>query len=381
MPRPLYGAIAGALLLLYRHTPDCVVLYNCYRPPFRAIHHACRRLGVPVLHYEKGMLPHSFQLDPQGINAASSLAAETRPGPADAGLVERELQEVRRELFGTGQSGWGQPAQRVGPAELRRRLAVPEGRRVLLYVGQVEADSNMVAFSPHFGANAQAVRFLLSALPPDSDWFLLGKAHPKEHQDASAPQGLLDGRGAWTAGAHVHDCLELADCVASINSAVVLEAMLLHKPVVLLGRGVFSGKGVALEYDGRNPGEIASALSARRLAPFAEDGLIDYWCWRVACRWLYRCRPQDLPAEGRRAARDMLAAMPAGGRPSPEQVMELLDPLLALGRERERDLAAELQRLERRSQRLERIMNRWPVRLYRAARGLLRPVGEEQRDE
>jgi glycosyltransferase involved in cell wall biosynthesis len=361
----IYGNLVEALLLLYRHTPDCVVLYNPYRPVRRPLLRASEELGVSVLYFEKGMLPASFQLDHAGINGGSSFAAETDVWSFEPQRVAQQLEEVREELFGGGKTGWDQGTGPVGPDELRRQLGLPAGRRVLLYVGQLNRDSNLVAFSPHFATNADALRFVSETLSDQPDWVILGKKHPKGEDDDSALQGLLGERGLWTGDVHLHDCLDLADCVVSINSSVVLEALLKHKPVVLLGRGVFSGKGVAFEYEGTNQEELREALAEAPLDPFGQEEVIDYWCWRAACRWLYRCRPEDLPGEARRAAEYVLKRGQRGKAPPPERVVDLLASLADAAK---RDAASTRTQLRKYRGSYEHIMGKWPVRAYRAVK-------------
>jgi capsular polysaccharide export protein len=330
----VYGATCGAVWLLHRHLPDAVIVYNPYWLEHRPLVGAARALGIPVFYYEKGMLPRSFQLDERGINAESSLAVATEAEPADPARVERELKKLRDELFGEGETGWSQPAGRVGAENLRERLAVERGRRILLYVGQVNSDTNMTEFSPHFDSNREAVAFLTELLPADSDWFVLGKKHPKGDDRDAEMRRLLAGRGTWAQDVHLHDCLDLADCVVSINSSVVLEALLKHRHVVLLGRGIFNGKGVAYEYDDLNHEEMWRAFSRDPMKPPADAEKIDYWCWRATCRWLYRCRPQDLPGEGRRAADYVLERLTGPADVHAEDVLELLPPLVQLVRRR-----------------------------------------------
>lgn len=294
--------LMSVLQLLVESRPDVVVLYNGYQPHAYALRSICQKARIPVLVMEKGLLANSMQLDSRGINAESTLAQETVPSAHDPERVACDLTALRKELFGGGVTGWQQSANRIGADALRKRLGLTEKNRLLLYIGQVRSDSNLLFFSPHFRGNDDALRFLADHLQ-DRSWFILGKRHPFGEDDDAAIRRMLNGRGAWMDDIHLHDALELADAVVSINSSVVFESLLLKKPTILLGRGLFSGKGIALEYDGKNGKRIGEFLRAPCL--MADEHLIEYWCWRTACEWLYRTRPEDIAGESLRAARQI----------------------------------------------------------------------------
>jgi hypothetical protein len=393
--------LLAVLELLVEHRPHAVVLYNGFHPYALAMRCLCEKLGVAVLLMEKGLLAHSFQLDPRGINAESSLARETKPSLHDPEQIKQDLTALRAELFGNGVTGWDQNAGRIGGDALRQRLGLTRDARVLLYVGQVKSDSNIIFFSPYFRGNEEALRFLTEHLPKDEDWFILGKRHPFGEDDDAAIRRMLGDSGAWLDDVHLHDALEAAAAVVSINSSVVFESLLLRKPTILLGRGLFNGKGVAFEYDGENAESLRQFL--REARPPCGTDMLDYWCWRTAFQWLFRTRPETIESESRRVA--AVVARAAEGTEFSDKMLgsivwsavraqvhvshSLAQDVAALRRERdaacvERDTArverdatyversSALAEAERFRIGLEIARNRLPVRIYRSLRRMFR---------
>ncbi len=263
---------------------------------------AARRPGLPVLYVERGPLPDTLQVDPQGVNGGAAFArAAFVQEPAPLSAAEREeLGAYVEWVRGCGASAWEQP-EAESAHSLRRRLAIPEGARVLFFPGQVTGDTNVLLNCPNFAGNADVVAFLAELVRQRPHWHLVVKPHPKAVDPLEEPADGVDGRFVLCPDAHVHALIEMADLVATINSSVGCEAALMGKPVVQLGRSLLSGKGVVYEPSGREEaarrlgelmdGEPAPAASERRRDAFFHHFLFEF---------LYRF---DELAEGRGAAR------------------------------------------------------------------------------
>jgi len=359
-------AVASAFAVS-KHLPDCAVLYNPYESPGYILDRICEHLGIPRLFFEKGPLPRSFALDTKGMNAGSSFASESTRSPRPQARIHRDLELLRKEIFGTGKTGWKQSVDRVGTGALRQRLCIGDKVRVILYVGQLNRDSNISMFSPFFQSNAEALRFLVGLIRPGDDVFILAKKHPYGEDDDDAIRKLLGSAGCCTSEVHLHDCLDLADVVVSINSSVVFDALLLHTPTVLLGKGLFNGKQVALEYNGENEADVRTFIEG--VGPRLEEKTIDYWCWRGAFEWLFRCRDSDIAPESRRACR--LIERVGEQRPgySEDRARDALVDILSMSWKAFERVSAERDACKRA---LQSIRNKPPVRLYRAVKRRVR---------
>lgn len=245
-------------VILRHYRPDAVLVWNGMLSQRAVIASTARQRGIEVRYCERGMFPGSWYADPAGINAASSLVkgplAPGLPDALDAPLGpqrRREILDRIAEVSRAGASAWGQPPLR-GPQVWRSELGIPAGARVVFFPLQVNADTNMQFFSPHFTSSVEALAAVAEALAGSDDWFLLVKPHPK----GSYPPGevervtALARRGRVAADINLHDALALAALVVTINSNAAAEAAWSDRPVLQLGRGVLTGKGIVSQYEG-----------------------------------------------------------------------------------------------------------------------------------
>jgi len=261
------GAAEASLIEAARHIdyvldsyqPDVVLVWNglVWHPAVAAAR--ARRKGIPVWHCEKGALPGTWYADPLGINATSSLVLEpSAPGLHE--VLEAPLPPDRRaavlseldRIAQAGASAWEQPELR-GPDGWRRQLAIPDGAKVLFFPLQVDADTNMRFFSPHFAGSLDALEAVVEALQDRDDWFVLVKPHPKGTYRQDRLQRAVASRGRCTRTINLHDAVALASLVVTINSTVAAEAAWRNRPVLQLGRGILSGKRIVFEFDPARP--------------------------------------------------------------------------------------------------------------------------------
>lgn len=257
---------ARCILQWYR--PDAVLVWNGMLGLRAAVASLARERAIPVWYCERGPLPGSWYADRNGINAGSSLVCEPfAPGLKEAletPLAPAELNQAQAEIAETAQSGtsaWGQPPLR-GAQAWRKQLGVPANQRILFFPLQVDADSNMRFFSPHFGSSLKALKTVCNACREAGDWYILVKPHPKGRYPAGSIAEAVGSLGCSAEDLNLHDALALATLVVTINSTVASEAVWNNKPVLQLGRGILSGQGVVSEYDPRvlMAGQLADAV-------------------------------------------------------------------------------------------------------------------------
>jgi hypothetical protein len=257
--------LAEALLTLRLLAPDLVIVWNGTFAARALYALAADQLKVPKVFAEKGLLPESFYFDGRGINAASDLARMDEI-PEPDGDELRRFRELIDALDRGGASGWEQPRRR-DLNELRDKLGIPSGRCVVFFPAQVDHDSNLICFSPHFPDTAAVLRWLGSGLDPERH-VVVAKPHPKGRLTAADMRKALGAGGIVVEDVNILDAIALSDCVVSINSGVAFEAAIRESPIVLLGDGLLSGRGFAVRYQG----ETAAELVDRAIAQHAAHG-------------------------------------------------------------------------------------------------------------
>ena len=264
--RRLQVWLAEAMVTLKIIQPDVVIVWNGLYSKRAVYVKAAHYLNIPVYYAEKGMLPNSWYIDPQGVNVLSSVAGKK---PVDATVSGTAIDQFKKRLHTIdkkGESAWEQPC-RKDTALIRKDLGLTGTQKVLFFPGQVDYDTNIVLFSEHFIHSLDALTWLVHGLPKD-EFFIVAKPHPKGNAKAEAFEKVLGNKGVVLSEINVLDAIELADCIVSINSTIAFEAAIRAKPVLLLGQGILCTREYVSTY---MPGRDACEQVVGCIARYAEN--------------------------------------------------------------------------------------------------------------
>lgn len=187
-----------------RHAGEWIVVWNGLHPWYEETLPAARRNGSKILFAEHGWLPQDgqYQLDPVGVNAFSSWAAEPLPDVAGEGVIAGE-----------------------GP---------------LLAVCQHDGDSSIVYGSSRF-ANVAA---FLEHLDRTWEGEIVVRAHPRRGPTRATHR--LVGQSSkmrWSDRKFFAEDLEACGAMATINSTCGAEAIEAGKAVLCYGQAVYAHEG------------------------------------------------------------------------------------------------------------------------------------------
>lgn len=224
--------------------PDWVIVWNGHLTKRGVYAKAVQYLNIPFVYAEKGVFPESWCLDDKGINASSTLRHINYDAVKGRGL--EYWRDKIKEIDASGASAWEQPPME-DLAELKRQLGINERQKVIFFPGQVDADSNIILYSPYFKNSPEVLKWLVGNLN-EEDFFILVKPHPKGFLSESDFTKLLGDKGKSVSSINVLDAIRISDCIVTINSSVAFEAALRQKPVLLLGEGILSGKKFVHSY-------------------------------------------------------------------------------------------------------------------------------------
>ena len=304
---------------LEQERPDLLLCVNGWR-----LHTACavlvaRQRDIPVLFVENGYLPFTTVLDPVGVNYAGSLTFMPLAEKVDDGRLARLVDDYHagrigrpatipgwREYLARGLSTLISLVPRGNQEKNGGHMSVSEvfetwsgeGRRrgkqldfgkirvpYVFFPLQVEDDSQLLIHSPWVKSMEQAVRCILAALPREIQ--LVVKRHPSDRgrTPLEGIMGLLRGyNGAFISDGAMGDLLRDSKAVVTVNSTVGFEALMWHRPVVVLGQAPYAGRGATWDVEG--PGELkAKLLSALTSAP--NRALVDRVVYTVLFDYLY----------------------------------------------------------------------------------------------
>lgn len=258
--------------------PALTVIWNGQHPQEMILDQLARARGSSVWHMERGPFSGTIQVDSDGILGGSSVAKsssirwEADKSPEHwHSVAEKLLDRLKKQ-----QSTWWEQPNSIGAEELRKRLGIPHGKKILLFAGQVDQDTQNILYSPNFGGGFEAFRWFVERMREQNDVFILGKHHPKAPEPATAYRRVVDGAGlgVWLEDASIQDCIALADRVAAVNSSALYEAIAREVPILTLGLSLLHSKGIT--YEVTEPTDAAHACSAWLSAVDWKDRL-DRW--------------------------------------------------------------------------------------------------------
>lgn len=220
---------------LEKSLPDRVLIYNGLNGVNYLVSAACKELEVPQLYFERAPLQDRVQIDANGVNFQSSIPTDIE---FYRNLAEDEFADysgadyVNAHLVTDEPTRAGDPR---GTEDLRSKsyvfcpLQVPRDTQVTVFGGWIKS-------IPHL---LDSLNTASKQLPDDVH--LRIKQHPSSPvsfeqriESYDNPKIVLDNEH------DVYDLVAHSQGVVTINSSVGLEAFLFEKPVVTIGRALYS---------------------------------------------------------------------------------------------------------------------------------------------
>ncbi len=230
-----------------REAPRLVVMGNNSTSRQRALASRCAQRGIPCLELAHGLYGGNLGHVAGDHHALHSLYAAWGERARER-LVA--FGNAPSKIFVTGSPSWDplyQPENRPSAAEAKARIGLDPSRPALLYCTTY---ANMqTAFWPAIKERILTItKALLEAIRQAGDVQLVVRQHPSEATAAGreSQEDLEQAYRAWAAGLGVerlvfnsgamHDAVRACDIVVTTPSTVVVEAMILERPVIMIPR-------------------------------------------------------------------------------------------------------------------------------------------------
>lgn len=210
-------------------------------------------LKKPIVFVERGLLPNSYVIDPQGVNFKSNIAGSYTP------LLTKERYqkaEAYVEKFINSNASIVNLNEKIlnNKDEIIDRLKLNKNGYIF-FPEQIEGDSNIILNSPKFKSMADAAEELLISAK-ELNLSLVIRQHPEnKNNNIKYPDDVIICNDI-----HIHSLLRNSEFNVTINSTTGLESLLLRKPTFVLGNSIYSGKGFT--FDVRNSEEITDKYSS-----------------------------------------------------------------------------------------------------------------------
>lgn len=336
------GYLAPMLEQLFRrYRISAVFQWNGYHFPGPLVSQICRQRGIATLYGENGFFPKTLQIDPEGVNADSSLARRTpeqwRAGwspwpeqqespPIEGGhflpkavLETTRLQKLHSllQVHTLEQRYYGKlyrpnPLDKV--RELRRTNQVKAQRpttantklpeQFLFVPLQVHDDTQITIHSPWIRNMRELVSAVIAArnqlkLPHT----VVVKEHPVDLGRIDYKEFIAKADAVWLWDYPLEELLERAAAVITVNSSVGLEAVLAGRAVVSLGASVYEKAGVTCP--ARSPETLRAAIS-RALSGERDEVLRYQFLQALRCREMLSVSWGKPTEEGVRSAAERI---------------------------------------------------------------------------
>jgi hypothetical protein len=250
--------------IMNKEKPDIVVMWNGFPAKRRVITKVAENLGIRRLYLERGYFEGTLQIDPEGVNAVSSLGKDTNPG-SDLSAHQRQSLSLFLKEFTSGQKSVVKQQDAYSEGRLRSELGIGNRTKVIFLPLQVYHDTNLLLFS-QYSSNEELLNALMKGVRSCGDVFLVAKTHPEsDAEETRKLQEIMGDKGKVieNGNINIHSLIRLSDVIAVNNSTVGLESLAYFKPVLAFGESVYSNKGVVFKVDHSEevPSQLKRALS------------------------------------------------------------------------------------------------------------------------
>ncbi len=244
------GIAVKARSLIRSIGPDLVVVPQGAEPVGRAIAIEAGFLEIPILISESSFFPGFINMDVGAQHFFRGLSRIDRqlPHKIKSPLTSAEAANIASFVADWSLRHISKYEQKSAPTELKRLKAFTASGpgRVVFLPGQMPGDANIL---PGLGSHSTLHELYTAAIREISeDWLVVVKAHPK---DRSRSSKALDGfqNVLVLEDLSIHDVIPQCDVVLVHSSNVGLEALMLGKPVVVLGTPLYSGLGLTTDIE------------------------------------------------------------------------------------------------------------------------------------
>lgn len=260
--------------------PHLVFTWNGSLLIQRAPVELARRAGIPSWFMERWLLPDSLVIDPEGHNQDSYIAGHRwdavgapLPSPNEIQRARdycAEVVRVRSTAMACGKD--------ASVGALRRMLDIPDNNRIVLLALPFHGDLSIPHSCSAYDTIPDIIQDVDGATAMHEDVTLVLKPHPQDSVSVPEADLLCASHIRLHSGPNLPGLLDVADVVVTVNSAVGLEALMTHKPVVVLGHAIYGEKGFTWDVESRDvlPDRLEAALHAAESGEFNESEFLRF---------------------------------------------------------------------------------------------------------
>jgi hypothetical protein len=131
----------------------------------------------------------------------------------------------------------------MSSVQIKEYLNIPPENSIILLPLQIEADSNILYYSPHYASMLEIIKDIQKVLKNKENITLVVKPHPEDKNRMEEIKSIIGEQSRVVTDINLYSLLKISDIVVVVNSTVGLEALTQRKPVVVLGNAIYGSKG------------------------------------------------------------------------------------------------------------------------------------------
>lgn len=253
--------------------PAMVVLHGSSISFHKVFAHICGLHGIPVWFTHEGVIPGTFVIEPKG-EMGHSLPAMYPDRFSSLPVSDAEVSHTQKVWDYLYESKLNRKVQPQNDCLEYIHTRIQKDRPTIFFAGQNDIGSHMVPYteitqkyhSPIFRSSLEAAIYL-AEICEKNGWNFIYKPHPdyvKPEQVEQLPKNTI-----FIAKGDINSLIDVADVTVTILSTTNYNALIRHKPVVMLGYNQTKGKGCT--YEAFEKDKIEDAIKAALENGFTQE--------------------------------------------------------------------------------------------------------------
>lgn len=216
-------------------------------------------LKIPHAFMERGILRDSLFIDSLGVNGASRLGLQT----TEFDINNKKIAQWALNKF----------SEKMAPKVIIDNTLLDKfnGKRIVFFPLQVQLDTNILLYCK-YRTMREAFFEIYNNMNDDNTIFII-RPHPEELNDSFINIPKFDNV-LVVRDKDLQYWLLVADIIITINSTVGLEALLMNKPVICLGKSIYSQLKCLSSYQNIIEGKSISENIIKYLTHLVSHNLI-----------------------------------------------------------------------------------------------------------
>ena len=238
---------------LIRLSPALIICFNRETPINTLLRIIAKRLSIPILFVEGGILSGTIEFDSVGNDALSwpvrylAKFNQLVISEEDKSRAIKFLSFLRKNKISRKTQRSGEVDKIIGEINIDRPLIFFAGSNERGTGIYFQESKLFKEYSPFFSGNEDALNFLIE-LAVKHDWSVIFKPHPNE-TDGGKFYNVKNPKLHIVKHANIFELIEISDVTITITSGVSGISLIHGKPSILLGKNGLYNKGATYDLD------------------------------------------------------------------------------------------------------------------------------------